>query len=348
MFLSRWRCSLCIGVILLIANVVGCDASPGAQSKDLQDESEANRSSPAVSKVPVPGSSAAEGRARTPQRVYSTAPRAWILAEPRSTAQRLGYLRVAASAPVQGELIQGPGCKSGWMEIEPRGFICIGKRATLNADTPLIRLFSPYEPELNRGLPYRYGIVRNPGPIYSRLPTEEETAKVEPGHAERMQRWLGAKGEIGAGYRQRLWVRGKQRFVEPALAWQNGLSSRIPAALDAKAAVPAFFGKPPLARLVVGRMPPRAGFAVVDTFISEGRRFGLTTRATLVPTDRLRPIRGSTFEGYKIGTDVQFPFAIVRSVNAEFRNGAAATYRSSLPLTGKQRFFGKVLHYVTA
>jgi hypothetical protein len=98
---------------------------------------------------------------------------------------------------------------------------------------------------------------------------------------------------------------------------------------------------------VIERMEPKVGYAFLETFFWQGRRYGVTTEMKLMPTDRFRPIQGSDFHGFEIGKDVKFPFAIVRSPAARFRDGSKAQYRALLQLTGKKQFFNKVLHYQT-
>jgi hypothetical protein len=61
----------------------------------------------------------------------------------------------------------------------------------------------------------------------------------------------------------------------------------------------------------------------------------------------MRPIQGSDFRGFEIGKDIDFPFVIVRSPAARYRDGSRAPYRAALKITGRQQFFKGVLHYET-
>jgi hypothetical protein len=104
-------------------------------------------------------------------------------------------------------------------------------------------------------------------------------------------------------------------------------------------------------------MEPRVGFSILKTFLFEGRRYGLTADLTIVPTDRLRPIQGSSFHGFRIPQDIEFPFAIVRAPKARLFDfdreknqlvaKGPAPYRSAIKLSGKQNFFRNRLHYET-
>ncbi len=54
------------------------------------------------------------------------------------------------------------------------------------------------------------------------------------------------------------------------------------------------------------------GVAFVESFLSDGRRYNVSTDLRVLPADRFRPIRGSDFHGWVIGEDIDFPFALVR------------------------------------
>ncbi len=135
-------------------------------------------------------------------RVYSRALRTWIHKRPSRSSRRLGYMRAGASTPTSKKAAGFDDCKGGWYPVQPRGYVCVGRRATLDPNDPIVRATREYPPDPLRKLPYIYGTVRRPGPIYARLPTAAELRKAEPSIDERMPKWLAAKGEIGASYAQ--------------------------------------------------------------------------------------------------------------------------------------------------
>jgi hypothetical protein len=104
-------------------------------------------------------------------------------------------------------------------------------------------------------------------------------------------------------------------------------------------------------------MRPKVGYSFLHTFLHDGRRYGLATDLSLLPTDRLRPIRGSEFHGVEIDKDVSLPFAFVRRASARFyrydksknklTDDGEAPYRAAVPLTGKRQFFRGRLHEET-
>ncbi len=281
------------------------------------------------------------------RRIYSRAPRAWIHEGPSKDSRRLGYLRAGGSAPLSGDAKPGSGCSGGWHPIKPQGYVCKNARTTLDAEDPVVEIFSEHPPDFARKLPYIYGTVRKPGPAYVKLPSAEQLREIEPSIDERMPVWLDAEGEIGASYAQHVWLAPNEELPDPRQAWEQKTSLGVPEFLAAGRLLPRFSGKERVDVVSPGGLRAKVGHAFLNTFLHEGRRYGVTTRLKLVPTDRFRPIQGSDFHGVEIGKDVKFPFAFVRTVNARFRSGKKAEYRAALSLTGKQQFFDKVLHYET-
>jgi len=288
-------------------------------------------------------------------RIYARALRAWVHAKPSSTAPRLGYLRAGASSPTTDKAAGFDGCPGGWFPIEPEGFLCAGPTATRDANDAVVRATRDYPPAFDRKLPYIYGTVRRPGPVYSHLPSAEELARAEPDLEKRMQAWLDAGGEIGASYAQHVWL-GGSAAPDPRRAWTERASDEIPAALKG--------GLTPQIRLldteltqgaVLEQMRPRVGYSFLYTLLREGRRYGVATDLSIVPTDRLRPIQGSDFHGVEIGKDITLPFAFVRREgaklyryeNKKLSEAGPAAYRAAVKLTGKQQFFRGRLHYET-
>jgi len=291
------------------------------------------------------------------QRVYAKALRAWIYAQPSVSADRLGYLRAGSSARVS-KPVAGDGCSGDWYPIEPQGFVCEGATATLDAHDPVVTLSAQAPPSYERKLPFIYGTVRNPGPVFSRLPRTSELAQAEPDIAERMPEWLAAGGEIGASYAQDVWLGHPGVPTDPARAWAEHRSDSVPELLLRGGIVRLTeSGTDTGAELVLGKMRPKVGYSLLSTWLFEGRRYGLATDLSVIPTDRLRPIRGSDFHGVEIGKDIALPFAFVRREGAHFwrferaRNrldeDGPAPYRAVVALSGKRQFFHGRLHEET-
>jgi len=291
-------------------------------------------------------------------RVYSRALHTWVHQRPSKDAPRLGYLRAGSSSPTSATPAGNSSCKGGWYPIEPEGFVCLDERATLDARDPVVRAVEEHGADPARKLPYIYGTVRRPGPIYARLPSGEDLKASEPDLDERMQRWLEADGEVGASYAQDVWQGGQPLAIEPARAWSEKKSDPLPWFLENGGSVPRMLKEQDAGGLVDERMRPKVGYAFLYTFLFEGRRYGLSADLKLLPTDRLRPIRGSDFHGVEIGKQIEFPFAFVRQPDAKLWlyqrsskhliDAGAAPYRTAIKLTGKQQFFEGRLHYETS
>ncbi|MCC6216759.1 MAG: L,D-transpeptidase [Polyangiaceae bacterium] len=309
---------------------------------------------PAVGLDGAPGLHAATVPAPGRPRVHAKAQRVWIHERPSARAARVGYLRAGASSPTGDGPAGREGCRDGWYSVEPEGFVCVGSGgATLDGEDPIVVATREHAPDPLRKLPYIYGTVRRPGPVYAGPPARSDLDAAEPDLGQRMESWLRAEGEVGAGYAQHVWLGGPGEPPDPARAWEQRASDPLPAGLTLGRTVPGF-GKP-REGISLGRMKPKVGYSFLHTFLHEGRRYGLTTALEVVATDRLRPIQGSDFQGFAIGLDVTFPFAIVRRPDArlwtrskgKLLDAGAAPYRAPLALSGKQNFFDGRLHFET-
>ncbi len=271
---------------------------------------------------------------------------------PAEGARLIGGLR-AGSVVTRGEAPVGrAGCAGGWYAVGD-GYVCVEpSSATLDTQHPLARLLAR-GPDRGRGLPYAYGIVRKQGPLYSRLPTRKEAEREEGDLDARMREWLDAPGELGALFRPEIWSRDPRT----ARALWDAQTTDVPPVFAGDKAFPGNLSgltKDPGA-LVVGRTKRHNGLALVDTAVVDGRRYGITTNLLVVPIDRLRPIEGSQYHGVEIPRDIDFPFALIRRAGgASFREEgkqlvkvADLPRRAAIKLTGKQKFFHKVLHFQT-
>ena len=146
------------------------------------------------SSLPRAAVEASEGR------IWAKSHRAWIHERRSASAPKLGYLRAGGSAPTSGKAAGTEGCPGGWYPIEPEGFVCGGRSATLDASDPVVALTRAYPPDATQKLPYVYGSVRKPGPVYQRLPTGEEQSKVD--QRQRVKRSKSAEHPVDEQRRQ--------------------------------------------------------------------------------------------------------------------------------------------------
>jgi hypothetical protein len=317
----------------------------------------ATQSASAASLFSVKAASLPVDTERFPVKLAALAWETRVMEQPSAGSKVLGYVRAGGLVQASAESTRGDGCRGEWRGVSPAGFVCVEPgNATLDADATMVHALGA-RPDTTARLPYMYGIVRRPGPLYARLPTRAEAEANEPGLDARMRAWLAESGEDGAGFRGDYWLRGKtEPTPSPQALWDGQTTREVPDWLAGSRFPP---GNLSTLRhgddLVAGQASHHNGFALVDTAVVDGRRYGITTDLLVFPIDRMRPIEGSAFHGYKVPDDVQFPFALVR------RDGAAAysvragkpvkardvARRAAVPLSGKQRFFDGVLFFQT-
>ncbi len=307
--------------------------------------------------------------ARFPAKIAALAWETRVQEQPSASSRPIGYLRAGAVVAASSEGECGGGCKGEWRAIAPEGYVCLEPNvATTNLDDPLVRALS-IRPDRGQRLPYMYGLVRRPGPVYSRFPTLREAKFHEPSLERRMRKWLTAPDDSGAAFRPEYWRRGKPDPAPLAAdLWQAHTTVEVPdwvpAALSCDRRSLRGCGQFPAGILtpvnhpgdsVLGDAQKHYGFALLDTAVVDGRRYGITTDLRVVPIDRLRPIEGSAFHGYRIPEDIDFPFALVRREGArafELRDGRMkgvqkVARRAAIRLSGKQEQYEGVLYFET-
>ncbi len=102
-----------------------------------------------------------------------------IWPESDAGARRMGYLRNGAVVMAYDPPIKNDECKDGWYELVEGGFVC-GKVATIDLTNPRVKL-APKQPDLDAGMPYRYGVnVVDGTPLYRRVLKADDRKKYEP------------------------------------------------------------------------------------------------------------------------------------------------------------------------
>lgn len=277
-----------------------------------------------------------------------------VRARPDPAAKQVGYLRAGAVVEIEPEEKGKAGCPGGWRKLRPYGYVCLGAEATLDLEHPIARA-STRRPDLGQKLPYMYGIATRGGAVYAKIPAEAEVKEHEPHLETHLAKWRKDK-ESGATYGLDVWMKWKAKASPPALeALDERLTDDdIPWFLKDGKVVPNLSGRVKTADAVkIGEFSHHNGVAFVETFLSEGRRYNVSTDLRVLPADRFRPIRGSEFHGWVIGQDIDFPFALVRKKGAKkylasgnkMVSSGELAWRSALKLTGKQKMEGSHLYY---
>lgn len=279
-----------------------------------------------------------------------------ILDRPRVDAKPIGELRLGAVVARSPEPYSRSGCDEGWYAVRPRGFVCVGKTATLAESAADVL---PEGPDTTRPLPYRYGRARYESvPTYSRLPTLAEQTAAEPDLARHLPRVQGDGDPLGAAANDvPLDARGVPTGPPVILPTGDGVDAKSRRSTGSFFTFAAGERVPPLVPLSVlrGEAPSMtpirkgSGVAVTGMFSADGgaamRRFGLTTDGRVVPIDRLRPALGSTWHGIdleKVGLPVGFVHKRGVNTYALSRGKAEAQdeeldRKTAVPLTGRFR-----------
>ena len=314
-----------ISVVTQTVEIPAAPASPAAPAALAPTP----RAAPRVEEAkPAPGA-----------RIYAKGRFAWIQPEPRSSNGWLGYLSLGGSAPLRGGSIEsarvmgGSGCNA-WYAIEPRGFVCDGDTASVNADDPVVRALAADAPNLSSPWPYEYGESMG-APRYVHLPTLAQQRSAE---------WD---------------LEAHRKHITAAVASSESVDKSLigvdlsPAGVSA----PALFAFTPLVREARPFVAPGSTVAYTRAFDDGGRAFLLAHDKALIPKDRVRPYPRSTFHGVELGGDITLPIAFFRRTDRpKYKKGDDGELTKTgeswprlawVALTGEQVKSGKATYLAT-
>jgi hypothetical protein len=256
-----------------------------------------------------------------------------VYAKPSDTSRKVGYLRLGAIVARSDKAYGVEGCPGGWYGVAPRGYVCVGKNATLETDSPIVRAAS-VRPNANEPLPYSYGFIRAVAPLYLRLPSKEEQLATEFKLADHLG-WWGRKGKeanradhLGANdlahellpdapvlppsdtLPDGVLLGGKGE-ADPPPFWLETGSRKIPNVSGFEV---------PGASIFANRVRRHTGIAFVNAFGSGpqwgDRRFALTVDMRLIPVDKVKPETASAFHGVELKEGgVTLPVAFAKPCN---------------------------------
>ena len=319
----------------LVLAVTGCGelAAPPGPSVDGAGAEDAGLELPPES-PPAPSVKPVDLEPGQGDRVASIAMRNWIYLEPDDHSTKLGYLRAGAVVERAKRPAEGPGCEGGWYRIEPRGYVCVGKGASLDLEHPVVQA-ARRGPRRGEPTPYTYVMSRKPAPhLYFKLPSEEEQKEAE---GRRRAESMAAFAD-------------KQREA-------LGAADPLPDFLARGEPLPKPYGaaRPLHYKVHRGRAREESAFGLVATFEWTGRRMGLTTELDLIPLDRTRMAPLSSLHGIESdgagipalvhhhGVDTYAP-----DVTGKLRRKGRADYRSGWLLTGENNGSSRGLLETTA
>jgi lipoprotein-anchoring transpeptidase ErfK/SrfK len=226
-------------------------------------------------------------------RLTSRGLRTWIYGRPKVDERYIGYIRDGSSVTLRStELVRGENCLGGFYAVEPRGYICNDHTVTLTPSARFVEM-SAAAAGGPGPLPFRYAFSDG-APMYNRVPTPDEQRRAEAGF-----------GPADSATRHR-----HARSTYQDLAGLVGIEPTDP--------MPPFLENGGMAaedRMGVVKLTLPAGSMVSFTraFAAAGRTWLLSADQTLVPADRVRAFRPSTFHGVHLGDDVTLPLAWMRS-----------------------------------
>lgn len=264
-------------------------------------------------------------------KLAATAMSTIVYATPADTAKKIGYLRLGAVVPRTDKSYGIEGCPGGWYGIAPRGFVCVGKNATLDMDSPIIRAAS-VRPDTSKPLPYSYGFIRAVAPLYLRIPSKDEQLATEFKLTQHLAFW-NRKGKQ-ANHPDHIGANDTAREIIPDAPAPPPSSTRSDAILlgaTSDADPPPFWlagGRTipnvsgfdvPAKAIFANRVRRHTGIAFLGSFAtgaeSENRAFAVTVDMRLIPMDKIKPEPASPFHGVELKGDVKLPLAFARPCN---------------------------------
>ncbi|MCU0684241.1 MAG: L,D-transpeptidase [Polyangiaceae bacterium] len=228
-------------------------------------------------------------------KLAAKATQTWVYEGPDDETLKLGYLRSGALVDRGARPVTSTKrCKKGWYRVGPEGFVCDGRRATLDPADPIV-VASWKPPRRGAPLPYLYGRSRETPPmLYVRVPSRKEQERAEG---------ASTLGDLPP----------RERLVP-----LTGEPEPLPPFLAAGKPLPKPFGG--TQRLHVGahegRAPARSAFAFLSVHDVDGRLFGLSTNLNLVALDRLQLARPVAIHGGELS---DLPAGIVLGATPRYR-----------------------------
>lgn len=240
--------------------------------------------------------SAALVRAEAPKskRIWSRGQTTWIYRAAKRDKHPIGYVRLGQSVELRDEsVVNGPGCAAGFQPVKPYGYVCLDRAATLDGSGRWLTAMKLAAPARTL-MPFEFALS-NGAPMYRRLPTRSEWQKEE--------NQFGAAGS----YKPQSWGnRGHEHLAlnRPITANQK----KLPWFLEKGGSV----GEESTLGLVRRQIPHGSMLAYTRSFDHDGRTWLFSSDGTIVPADRVRKFRVSSFQGVDLTSSVKLPLAFFR------------------------------------
>lgn len=240
----------------------------------------------------VPGAPSAPEPKAT--RIWSRGQTTWVQAEPKRSKNALGYVRMGQSLALRPEApVKGPGCSGQWYPVEPYGWVCSDRTASVDGGSRWLSAMAHAAPRAGL-MPFEFALS-NGAPMYRRLPTPSEVKKE-----------TSLFGKAGSFKPQSWGNRGHERLAEAKSVAATG---PVPWFLTGGGSA----GEAKPLEAMRRQIPHGSMLAYTSAFEHEGRSYLLSSDGTVVPADRVRPFKTSSFRGAVIGKDAELPLAFFRA-----------------------------------
>jgi lipoprotein-anchoring transpeptidase ErfK/SrfK len=232
-------------------------------------------------------------------RVYAKARFVWIRKKPDPDAEWLGYVTLGQSLAVRTSDytagLQGTGtvCER-WVPVQPEGWVCVGRDATLEPNDPVVRSLAETAPDTSSPWPYDYARSLE-APRYRTIPSMREQRAVEgdvAGLIGKIERARAAK------------TPEERRAIDPRLT---------EASLETTSEPPPELFPPPYT-ILESDTPLKLGSTIAYTrhFEHDGRAWLLSWDRAVIPAVRTRLYPRSAFRGVELGAEWQLPIAFTK------------------------------------
>lgn len=243
-----------------------------------------------------------------PGYVHAKARFVWIRKKPDPDADWLGYITLGQSLALRRDrrgMVEGSGstCRN-WVPVAPKGWVCIGRDATLDEEDPTFKLL--HERTANVESPWPFDYARSLGaPRYRLLPTLRDQKAKEgdiPALLARIEKARAAKNDVEI-----------EAIDKRLIGVELGMTGEAP---------PTLFEPAPTIMETDEDVALGSTIAYNDEFDFEGRAWLLGWDQSIIPQARVKKYPRSAFHGVEIEGDVELPLAFVKRQGAyEYRIG---------------------------
>ena len=235
-------------------------------------------------------------------RVHAKARFVWIRRRPNAESEWDGYITLGQSVRVRSDVPseQGTGtvCER-WIPVEPSGWVCVGRDATLVSDDPVVVALR--EDAADTGSPWPFDYARSlETPRYRKVPTMQEQRATEgdvPSLVKKIEKARHAKSK------------DEVKAIDARL---------VEATLDlATEGAPELFAPPYTILESDERLKLGSTIAFTRTFLHEDRSWLLSWDRAVIPMARTKLYPRSAFHGTALEEGITLPIAFSKKKPAK-------------------------------